>query len=705
MILKCPKCKQSHEVDKNKEGEIFCCLECGQDFVIDSKKKSKVKLYIVLFLIFLLIICATIIGLVSCSQKSQITPKTGNKDDKIISTFDQAKKVIETSDIITLAKYLKTINIDCQGPDGTSLLIYCTQRRDLEQVELLLDLGAKANTKDNKKLMAVHYAVLTNNVEILESLIAKGAAVDDWENPLIGIAAEKGHVETLNFLLSNMGNSELLEPGPQEKAIFRAIYNNQTRCARMLFNKYNLDNIRDKNGNTPLLAAISTKNIELVRLLQERNVDPNIKNTAGDSAFSIAVKSNSADLITAFSGSNVDYSQINTAGMTIPMLAAMNSNIDILQKSLNTDNINATNQEGKTVLFYGCLSGNNDIVDFILERKPDFNNSELKTSPLYAALQSKNCHAVEKLLEHNIPLTLRDDNKNNFLMYSAMTGDETIFSLLLERMKRLQGFDLFEINKNNQNVYDIAVEANSPAIVQIIKPSMADIYYNTNVKPILNNLSKANTITDCKKALTRLDEFNLLYLNDKAKEQISETKQVLTNKIRSLSNTAISSAIESAKKDKYYESAIKILESAIASYPDASNISEAQNYLAEIRKNAQAEAERQAQINIKKKKIAAMSPAELKNEITGFINSWLNDMKLDKSTSSYWSSPILETTLYSVKSWEIISSSSDYSPNYNTITLQIESSTKGGFPIRKNWRLSISRNDDMEWKIMSFNEQ
>ncbi len=699
MRFQCPVCKECYEMDDARKGEIFCCVECGRDFVLGAAKKSSVKYYVIFSILAAAVASAVAFGLYAGSSKPAAEPAAA-----ALSEFDRAKELIDNNDAAGFAKYLKTIPIDCRNPEGTTLLMYCVKKRDLEKVQLISSLGADIALVDNEKFNAACYAVLSNDLRILEVLIAKGAKIDDWENPLIGLAAEKGHAEILNFLLSTDPNPKLREYGTQELAIFRAIHNHRTLCARMLFNRYDLDITFDKNGNTPLLAAIQAKNIELVRLLQDYGVDLNVKSKAGDTAFLIAVKANSPEMIAAFSGRTIDYNQTNSAGVTVSMLAAMNVNLEILEKSLNENNVNVRDQEGKTALFYGCLSGNQSVLDFILSKNPEVNSPDLKTSPLFAALQSRNSYAVEKLLAKvGLKLNQQDGDGNDFFMYAAMTGDRGIFNLLFNRMKNRQGFDLFRANSQGKNIYDIAVAANASAVVEVLKPEMEKEYYAREVKPVLDNLVKAGTIAECKRALTRLGEFTGPLVGDRAKEQIAAVRKRLEDSIKRMSSAEIQKAIDAAKEDKYYESAIAALQKAIEGYPEAANLSEAQTYLAELRSKLKVEAERQARIKARKEKVEAMSQGELKTEIQTFINAWLNDMKTGVDTSSYWKSPTSASTFFSLKAWEIITPAS-YRSSFNTVIVQVESSTKGGTPIRKNWEVAITRNDEMEWKIISVTE-
>ena len=101
-----------------------------------------------------------------------------------------------------------------------------------------------------------------------------------------------------------------------------------------------------------------------------------------------------------------------------------------------------------------------------------------------------------------------------------------------------------------------------------------------------------------------------------------------------------------------------------------------------------------------------MSEREIRREVTNFLNKWLTDMRLDKDTSSYWTNAYLAKTFFSVKSWQVIGVRDSWSAWENTVIVQVDSSNKGGIPIRNNWKIVVRRNqdDDFQWKISSIIE-
>jgi hypothetical protein len=79
------------------------------------------------------------------------------------------------------------------------------------------------------------------------------------------------------------------------------------------------------------------------------------------------------------------------------------------------------------------------------------------------------------------------------------------------------------------------------------------------------------------------------------------------------------------------------------------------------------------------------------------VNSWLKEMRTGSyKTALYWEDPKLGQRFHSLNSWEILDVSLYGDGGHATI--QTASSTKGGIPIRKNWRVCLSKGTG-EWKV------
>jgi ankyrin repeat protein len=132
------------------------------------------------------------------------------------------------------------------------------------------DASFDINITDTKGKHFLNYAVITNNVEIVEFLISKNARLDieNDEISILAITIFYSYNEMLKILLK--ADSENIGVG--------------------------LVNYRDKNNKTPLHYAIISKNIFSINLLLENNANANIVDKDKYNALFYAVKSRSYDI-------------------------------------------------------------------------------------------------------------------------------------------------------------------------------------------------------------------------------------------------------------------------------------------------------------------------------------------------------------------------------------------------------------------------
>lgn len=159
--------------------------------------------------------------------------------------------------------------------------------------------------------------------------------------------------------------------------MFTAAVTNQIEGVRAMLDYGRDINLRDENGNTPLLAATTANNIDAVRLLLRRGADANIK---------------------------------NNEGMTPAHIAAYRGNMLLLQGLMHVGaHPDVSNQFGNTPLMSAIVGGHNHIVEFLVDKA----NAEINIrnnrglTPLHLAAYGGQAPVVETLLKHGAdPLIL-----------------------------------------------------------------------------------------------------------------------------------------------------------------------------------------------------------------------------------------------------------------------------------------------------------
>lgn len=83
-------------------------------------------------------------------------------------------KATINNDLELVKKLSQTMNIDFKNKDGKSALFYACMNGNIDICKFLIHKGAKIDTRDDRNLMPIHYALLTNKNEIINLLCEIG---------------------------------------------------------------------------------------------------------------------------------------------------------------------------------------------------------------------------------------------------------------------------------------------------------------------------------------------------------------------------------------------------------------------------------------------------------------------------------------------------------------------------------------------------
>lgn len=92
-------------------------------------------------------------------------------------------------------------SLDHIGPrnvNGLTVLLQAVLDGDLDTVQLLLELGADKEARDDSQQTALQLAVWNEHIDIVKALLARGAqteAKNPWSQTALHLAVEKGHTE------------------------------------------------------------------------------------------------------------------------------------------------------------------------------------------------------------------------------------------------------------------------------------------------------------------------------------------------------------------------------------------------------------------------------------------------------------------------------------------------------------------------------
>ncbi len=387
-----------------------------------------------------------------------------------------------------MVKFLLENGADVKIKDNTgkTVLYYSIKHNSFIQenaikiLNLLIKYGADVNTKDNyrESLLSISYAdssywkrnkeifkVLVENGFDLETRIENGSYNDcscDYDynygynydddyydyTPLM-IAASRNDYDMVKFLVEK--GADVNAKTHYESEYSRVVtplllsldrHHYESGTAEFLINNGADINVRDDNGNTPLIYAAETHNTKVIELLIQKNADINAVNNDGSTALMLAVNNLETVKLLAEKGADVNF-QASGSTALISACKYRNRNIDVIKYLVSKKaDINAQDDEGYTALNKTLdsmgerLLGIRDfeIANFLIEQGADVNikNEGLYTPLIYLGMsegnfnnknfQEKRIKLAELLLEKGADINAQDYNGYTSLIWACSTS-------------------------------------------------------------------------------------------------------------------------------------------------------------------------------------------------------------------------------------------------------------------------------------------
>ena len=138
---------------------------------------------------------------------------------------------------------------------------------------------------------------------------------------------------------------------------------------------------------------------------------------------------------------------------------------DIISIYTNDPNsINETNDDGYTPLILACYYGNQEVVEFLIDKVEDINGTSNYGTPLMAAVVKGDLNIIELLLEKNADTNIADVNGTTALHYATLFKQPSIVKLLVKAGAKPDIKD-----GRGQSAMDYAVLNNNEQILKLLK--------------------------------------------------------------------------------------------------------------------------------------------------------------------------------------------------------------------------------------------
>ncbi|KAK7873669.1 hypothetical protein R5R35_013209 [Gryllus longicercus] len=200
--------------------------------------------------------------------------------------------------------------LDIADTDNFTPLHLAVARDHVPVVKMLVSEGAQVNRKTSDKTSALHMAASRGHIGAAEVLLGAGASVDALDSsdrtPLL-LAVSRGHEDVVQLLLHNgakVNIEEIHGYTPLCEAVWKkavplvqmlldadakvtqshyllhdAVMHRHLDMVRLLVRAGCIVNLRDENGDTPLIVAARTGHIPVAELLLENGACVNYANS------------------------------------------------------------------------------------------------------------------------------------------------------------------------------------------------------------------------------------------------------------------------------------------------------------------------------------------------------------------------------------------------------------------------------------------
>lgn len=353
----------------------------------------------------------------------------------------QLMEAVDTGNLELVRQLLlKGADVNVRGPHGETPLIRSMLCEDPRICTLLLDSGADANLTTANGYSPLIFACLQNNFEYVRTLLRYKANVvqrteEGW-TPLL--------ISATNPIIfyDNMDHDFF-------KKLIEIVYKysryhpdyNPVRTVSLLLSEGANPNESNMFGTTPLMAAASMANYEILKVLMAEKTAVDLTDTEGKTALMYAVIATIEELLESLIHLRLVSSTIKlTDFMTPQMLVQLKPQFEP-QKELSVNfliengaDIRVRDKKGIPVLAHAARTGNLNVVKNLVGHGANVHDKSPRgITALYAAAINGHTEIADFLLSQGANVDERLSDGETPLMAAVWNGQVDMVDLLLQR--------------------------------------------------------------------------------------------------------------------------------------------------------------------------------------------------------------------------------------------------------------------------------
>jgi ankyrin repeat protein len=332
--------------------------------------------------------------------------------------------------------------VDRTDKDGKTLLFKEVMRKNYETLDFLLGAGIDINAVDKNGKTVLFYAVLDGyeNINMIDYLLKNGADInklDSEENSIVD--------DLIEMILIQRQDKK-----PQNKLFLKI--NEETDYIGILKRILLLNpriNKPKRNGQTALFKVVLFDDLELIEVLLNNGADANLKDLEGNTPLSLLVDS----------------------GLKIKKLSHKEVFIRKLSFLLKYRvDINAKDNEGKTVLHKAVIADDIEVVEKLLQKKQNVNERDRQgRTPLHHTQWRGNYKIAHALIRNGADMNIPDAAGYTVLNYATILGHTKLIVILIK-----SGCLMYNKHKKSKTVTKFFLEKESQ-LDKILEEPITDV--------------------------------------------------------------------------------------------------------------------------------------------------------------------------------------------------------------------------------------
>ncbi|AEF55528.1 ankyrin repeat domain-containing protein [Marinomonas posidonica] len=497
-------------------------------------------------------------------------PNLANKQGRLPIHLLNTKKTLTSDEqqaniLSILAKFGADINT--KGIDQKTPIIEAIINNKPLSVETLLEYQAdiEKTYQSNTPLML---AVQTGNITIVNDLLSKHQKFNRQNNAnhtamhFTALAETKGTDKELAKIAKKLLKSGVkIQESYQKDIINEAIKNHRPLVARVLMEASETRFTPNRDLFSPLMDAVYTGDLSLVKSILKQDVDVNFKDSKGwtalllsshksseneddqqtsiikrliksgatldtlnkenNSALNMAIESGRYDIADMLIEEHINTNLKNIDGETALIKAIQVNNIELVEQLISAESIHTTDAHLWTPLHFSVAhpdtqekTEETSITEFLLSLNANLNaQNDQGETPLHTAIKHSATNDAILLLEQGADTSIQDNNGVTPLMLAAQANNLVLIKRLITTKQDINTQDSYgktalhyaTLKKSARNDYTQA------QIVKLLinagaNPNLQDKNLSTplhlsvkyNLLHTTNALTKADTIPDIK---------------------------------------------------------------------------------------------------------------------------------------------------------------------------------------------------------------